>query len=447
MVKRFSPDVLDHDRTHRETLLGIAGRALDAVDPETSIQRVLSLSESGLRVGAHSVSMAGIDRCVVLGFGKAALGMGRGVVAQLSDLPMSGILISNEIGTVPPFEVLLAAHPIPDAKSVTAGRRLLEYAGSVGAKDLVIVLISGGGSALLTVPAAGLRLQDISVTNAALLRCGAPIAEVNTVRKHLSAVKGGQLARTLVEAGAIVTLVLSDVVGNPLDAIASGPMVVDRTSFADALKVLDLYDIRSDMPEAVLRHLDAGVRDEIAQKATAGSLFDDQVIVIIADAKTVADAAVDAATQAGCVASVVTSNLEGEASDVGRQIVKDAATLRPGEMSVYAGETTVTVRGSGVGGRNQELALAAAIELDGSDGLVILSLGTDGIDGMTPSAGAFGDGSTVSRGKSASLNAADHLIRNDSHTFLHAIGNTVNCGPTGTNVGDLIIVYRTRDRR
>lgn len=443
LVERFNPEVLRHDRERRETLLTIAARALDAVDPETSIKRMLLRKGSTLQVGDDEVSIAHLDRCLVLGFGKAAAGMGRGVAHQLAGLSMSGLLVSNAPGAAPPFDVLEAAHPIPDESSVIAGHRMLECARSAGARDLVVVLISGGGSALLTVPATGLGLLDISDTNATLLRCGAPIADVNAVRKHLSAVKGGRLAEALAGAGVVVTLVLSDVVGNSLDAIASGPMVADSTSFADALAVLDRFNIRDELPEVVLRHLSAGARGDISETPAGGSLFEDQVIAVIADAATAGDAAAEAATRKGHVAHLVTSTLEGEARDVARKIVRDAAALRRGEMFVYAGETTVTVRGSGLGGRNQELALAAAIALDGSDDIVVLSIGTDGIDGPTPAAGAFGDGTTVARGREVELDAADHLDRNDSHSFLRAIGDTVVCGPTGTNVGDLVVVYRS----
>ncbi len=445
-MKRFDAAVLTTDPARRTFLLDVGTAALAAVDPVASINRVVSRRGGGLAIGEGFLSLDGLGRCVVLGFGKASVGMGRAVAATLGDLPTTGILVTNEAGELAPFEVVAAGHPVPDERSVSAGHRVLEAAHGTGPRDLVIVLISGGGSALLTVPAAGLTLQDLAESNAALLRSGAPIAALNTVRKHLSAVKGGRLAAALSDAGAVVTLVLSDVVGNSLSTIASGPMVADRTTFDDALAVLEEYGVSAVVPPAVLHHLEAGSRGEISDTPVDGTVFDQQMIAIVGDARVAAEAASAYANESGRRARVVTSALEGEASDVARRIVGEACSLVSGELLVYAGETTVTVKGKGVGGRNQELALAASIEMDGDDGLVLMSLGTDGIDGMNPAAGAFADGSSVSRGLNLGLDARDSLERNDSHTYLSAIGDTVVCGPTGTNVGDIILVYRSGDR-
>ena len=432
---RFDPAVLGHDRARRETLLQIAARGLEAVAPGEAIRRVVARRGTELRVGDQSVDLSDFEHAVVIGFGKAAVGMGEAVVPLLAGRPATGGLVTNAVAPVESLEVLEGSHPVPDERSVSAGRRVLEHANSAGSGDLVVVLISGGGSALLALPGGNLSLGDLQETNSVLLRSGAAISEVNTVRKHLSAVKGGRLAAALSGAGAVVTLVISDVVGNALDAIASGPTVPDPTTFDDALAVLDRYDAVGAVPASVLAHLRAGVADVMPQASSDGGVFARQIIEVVADAGL-------AASAVGHRARVVTTTLEGEARFVARQIVDEATTLGKGEMLVYAGETTVTVTGEGTGGRNQELALAASIELAGRDEVIVLALGTDGIDGMTPVAGAFGDGSAVERGNRMGLDASDHLTRNDSYPFLEAIGDAVRCGPTGTNVGDLILVWR-----
>lgn len=444
-MKRFDRAVLAADPARRRFLLEAAAAALDAVDPGASVHRVMSRRGDDLLIADNVVSLGEVNRCVVLGFGKAGIGMGRAVAALLDGLPMVGVLVTNEAHETSSFDVIEAGHPVPDERSVFGGRQVLETAQGVGPGDLVIVLISGGGSSLLTVPAVGLGLADLAETNAVLLRSGAPIAALNTVRKHLSAVKGGRLAEVLADAGVIVTLILSDVVGSSLSTIASGPMVPDETSFDDALAVLDEYEVRDVVPSVVLRHLESGSRGDIADTPVDGTVFDRQVIAVVGDARVAAQAAAAHVTNAGHGARVVTSTLEGEARDVAHRIVAEARSLVPGEMLVYAGETTVTVRGAGVGGRNQELALAAAIEVEDDDGLVLLALGTDGIDGMNPAAGAFADGTSTARGERLGMDARDYLDRNDSHTYLSAIGDTVTCGPTGTNVGDIILVYRSGD--
>jgi glycerate 2-kinase len=426
----------------RSFLLDVAAAALDAVDPVQAVERAVAVEDQMMRVRDRSISLEDVDRCVVLGFGKASVGMGSAVATTLGTLPLTGVLVTNEAHDVPPFEVIEASHPVPDERSVFGGHRLLELAADVRSRDLVVVLISGGGSSLLTVPAPGLLLHDLSETNAVLLRSGAPIGALNTVRKHLSGIKGGRLAEAVAPAAAIVTLVLSDVVGNSLSTIASGPMVPDATSFADALAILAEFQVRDLVPRVVLRHLEAGSRGDIPETPPDGEVFKRQVLAIVGDASIAANAAVEFARASGHRSRVVTSTLEGEAREVASAIVAEAGSLEPGELLVYAGETTVTVRGDGVGGRNQELALAASIAMEGDDGLVLLSLGTDGIDGPNPAAGAFADGASVSRGAAAGLDPRAYLDRNDSHTFLSEIGNTVTCGPTGTNVGDLVVVYR-----
>ena len=422
----------------RLELLAAAEAALAAVRPEEAIARAVVREGATLRLGEHRVALGDHDRALVLGFGKAAVPMGRAALRLLDGLPVEGVLVSTAPEPVDGLEVVAGSHPAPDERSVEGGRRILHAARGAGPRDLAVVLVSGGGSSAIAVPADGLALDDLRATNELLLRSGAAIGELNTVRKHLSAVAGGWLGEALAGAGTIVTLVLSDVVGDPLDVIASGPTVPDPTTFADALAVLDRHGLRQAVPPAVREHLEAGRAGIVPETPKSGPAFERQLAVVVAGGAVAALAAAEAADRA----RVVTAELEGEAREVARELVGAAGA--PGETLVYAGETTVTVTGDGSGGRNQELALAASLELAGRDDVVVLALGTDGLDGTTESAGAFADGTAVARGHELGLDAAGHLARNDSHAFLAAIGDTVDSGPTGTNVGDLVLVRRTR---
>lgn len=441
-MSRFDLRVLDHDGDRRRTLLEVADRALAAVDPEAAVSEAVARVDDKLRVGGHSIDLDAFDRVVVIGFGKAAVPMGRAIGSLLADVPIGGILVTSDPAPAPQFDVVAGGHPIPNAGSVAGGRRALRIADRVDSGDLVLVLISGGGSALLAAPASRLDIGDIQEANAVLLRSGATIVELNTVRKHLSAVKGGRLAEALSRAGALVTLVVSDVIGNALDCIASGPTVPDPTTYEDALAVLDRYGVREQIPEIVVRHLTAGAEGLIADVAGDEPVFDRQVIDIVADARVAARSAASAVEGLGLTAVVATTELEGEARVVARRLIRDSFELPPDGVGIYAGETTVTVTGDGSGGRNQEVALAASIELAGRDDLILLSLDTDGIDGIVPVAGAFADGTAVQRGRVHGLDAIEHLNANDSYPFLDAIGDTLITGPTGTNVGDLVLVYR-----
>ena len=427
----------------RIDLLRIADAALGAIEPGAAILRAVTRDGPTLRIGSRALDLSAFDRAIVLGFGKAAVPMGRATVELLDGVASTGVLVTNAPEPVAALDVVEGGHPVPDGGSLAGGRRVLEIARTAGPRDLAVVLISGGGSALLAAPAAGLSLQDLHDTRALLLRSGADLDELHTVRKHLSAVKGGRLTEALGDAGAVVTLILPDVIGNPLDVIASGPTVPDPTTFGDALAVLDRYDLRDRVAGDVRAHLEAGAVGGLEDTPQGGSVFDRQVIELVADAGVAARAAFEAATTGGWMARVLTTELAGEARDVGKELAAAATALGLGEMVILAGETTVTVTGDGRGGRNQELALAASIALSGRGDIVVLSLGTDGIDGMSEAAGAFADGNAVATGADRGLDAADALSRNDSGTFLEAIGDAVICGPTGTNVGDLILVCRT----
>ncbi len=302
-------------------------------------------------------------------------------------------------------------------------------------------LISGGASALLSAPAEGLTLGDLQQANRALLDCGADIVETNTVRKHLSAIKGGRLA-VAVEHARLVTLVLSDIVGDPLDAIASGPTIPDPTTYEDALAVVDRYGLHDHLPEGVVGHLERGRAGQIPE--TPNQPHPRHEIEIVGSGVVAAEAAAAFIRSKGVRSRVVSTSHIGEARQAAVTAVRTPADA--GEVLVFAGETTVTVTGSGSGGRNQEAALAAAIEIDGRP-ITFLAGGTDGVDGPTDAAGGIVDGGTIGRGRALGLDAVTSLKDNDANTYLAATGDLVVTGPTGTNVADLWFVLNRELRQ
>jgi len=339
--------------------------------------------------------------------------------------------------------VVEAGHPVPDDAGVAGASDILDLVATLGERDLVVVLLSGGGSALLVSPADGVSLADKQAATGALLSCGATINEINAVRKHLSRIKGGQLAGLCAPAH-VVTLVLSDVIGDPLDVISSGPTVPDTSTFGDALAILDRYDLRGSVPDAVLTRLVDGAAGSIPETPKAGDeAFVRSHVQLIGTNRLALDAVAGAAKEAGYDPTILTSSLRGEA----REVAKVVASLTEGDSGdappralIFGGETTVTLGAdAGKGGRNQELALAAAIEIAERDDVVVTSIGTDGTDGPTDAAGGLVDGLTVERARSARLSPEQALVRHGSYDLLKAAGDLVVTGPTGTNVMDVAI--------
>jgi len=393
------------------------------------------MDERSLVVGDHRVPLPE-GRVIVLAIGKAAVGMAWGAADALAGTAVTGLAATPVPAPGPPGIVVVeGAHPIPNHRSVHAGARLLAAADDAGPDDLVIVLVSGGGSACAEAPSAGLTITDLARATGALLKSGATIEEVNTVRRSLSALKGGGLARAATPAR-LITLVLSDVVRNHLPTIAGGPTVPDPTGFAEALAVIEGRSLTADVGVSVMTHL----RAEPAAMPPPG----DHPVMVVADASIAAEGARAAAAGLGIPARVVDTAVTGEARDLGRRLAASVGDQRSPNMSIYAGETTVTITGDGSGGRNQEVALAAGIVLDGEPGSIIASLGTDGIDGPTPAAGGVADGGTVARGRAVGLDAPASLAANDSGTYLGAVGGLLVSGPTGTNVGDVMVAWRFR---
>lgn len=433
-------------RPLREHALAILRAALAAADARAAVVRALRVDGVRLTVaGAETIDLSSIDRVLLIGAGKAAAAMAAGALDVLGDRIAEGTITTKDGhgADLPRIEVWEAAHPVPDTRGMAGASDALRLARAAGPRDLVLCLLSGGASALWPAPVPGVSLTQLREVTDALLRSGATIHEINTVRKHLSRIGGGWLARAAAPAR-VVTLAISDVVGGALDVIASGPTVPDPTTYADALEVLRDRGIH--LPPAILAHLQAGddgERDETPKPYDAA--FERATAHVVAGGRDALAGAAREAERLGYVARIVAEDVEGEARSVGEQVAQLAMTA-VGEYAeaplalLLGGETTVTVLGSGRGGRNQELALAAAIELEGVDGVLAASIGTDGTDGPTDAAGAFADGGTVARGHAAGLDARDALRRNDAYPFLRAAGDLIVTGPTGTHVNDVVLV-------
>jgi hydroxypyruvate reductase len=420
--------------------------ALQAVDPAAAVKNYFVAHPEVVRQITDTPG-----RVLVVGAGKAGAPMAQAVAEIFGGrIDAGGVIVKyGHVGAMPlsRIEIAEAGHPVPDDAGLTATRRLADLLAQTTAQDAVICLISGGGSALLTLPAPGLTLADLQSTTQGLLAAGSTINEINTIRKHLSAIKGGGLAR-LAAPARVHTLILSDVVGDPLPIIASGPTAPDPSTFAEAWAVVSHYHLEQSLPQPVLDRLQAGRAGVIADTPKPGDpLFERVENVIIGSNRLAGWAAVQAAAQAGFNAHLLSSFIEGEAREVARVVAglakglaRDEATLpRPG-CWVLGGETTVTLKGNGVGGRNQELALAAAIALAGWPNALVVCLGTDGNDGPTNAAGAFADGDTVQRASALGLDAAAYLHNNDAYHFFAALDDLIITGPTNTNVNDLTFV-------
>jgi hydroxypyruvate reductase len=340
-----------------------------------------------------------------------------------------------------------AGHPVPDAAGLAGAEAILDQVRALAAQDLVLFLISGGGSALSPAPVPGVTLAEKQALTKALLACGADIREMNTIRKHLSRLKGGQLARAA-QPARVLSLILSDIVGDPLDAIASGPTAPDPTTYQDALGILDRYRLRGEVPASIRARLEAGARGEVPETPKPDDpLFARVTSVIVGSNIQALEAARAEAGRVGLAPMILSSSIEGETRDVARvhaaiarEIRSTGNPLPPPACVISGGETTVTLRGSGTGGRSQEFALAAALDIAGLSRVVILAGGTDGTDGPTDAAGAIVDGETCARAAALGLDPRAALQANDSYPFFRALGDLLVTGPTNTNVMDVRLV-------
>ena len=425
----------------REDARACLDAAVGAVEPTRLVTEVFE---------QHPETLAGTDPVHIVAVGKAAATMARAACAILGPRIAGGVIIAPTDPETPPpggLRAFRGGHPVPTGGSERGARVVAQLADELDKDDLLLCLLSGGGSALMTLPPSGVSLGDVCETTDLLLRAGATIEELNCVRKHLDLLKGGRLAQIAAPAR-ILALLLSDVLGDRPDVIASGPLSPDPTKFSDALAIVDRHPVRDRFPASALEYLESGARGAVPESPGPDALFFADVEVrIVGSNRMAAQAALQEAERRGYRTRLLTTTLSGKANEVGRmlaaqglEIVGGRGPIVPPACLIAAGETTVDVRGAGRGGRNQELVIGAALALHGSGPVLLASMGTDGIDGASHAAGAFADQTTIARAEALGLNAAAALAANDSTPFFEALDDLIVTGPTGTNVMDVQVV-------
>jgi len=404
-------------------ILRILGAALDAVDPFRAVQKYLPRLDDnvhGLAIGKAAIPM--MDALA----GQVRLSSGLAVTKFAPGLSRES------------YSVIEGGHPIPDARSLHAGERVLEFVSAIPESDTLVCLISGGGSALVTAPYAGISIEELQALTSHLLACGARIDEINTIRRHLDRVKGGGLVRAT--KARLLSLILSDVIGNPLEAIASGPTAPDPTTRDEAIEILKKYNLETQVSASVLQALKSSSETLKPQDPSFSRVQN----IIVGDNKLASQAALEQAQKEGIEGDVLGNALQGEAREAGirlaRQLHEETGKRSRPFCLIAGGETTVTIKGEGKGGRNQELALAALGELRELENVLLIALATDGDDGPTDAAGAVVMGESARRAETLGLTAADYLARNDAYPFFEALGDLIRTGPSGTNVNDLVFL-------
>jgi hydroxypyruvate reductase len=444
-------DGLENLRSHaRDIFL----HSLKPVDPYEAVKRFVRVKGDTLELGpsenpAAILGLAAYRRVLVVGAGKASAPMARALEDLLGPRISTG-LVNVKAGFTEPLgriELIEAEHPVPGGSGVDGTRRMIETLQEADERDLIFSVISGGGSALLPSPADDITLEEKQTVTRRLLECGAVIDEINAVRKHISTSKGGQMARAAYPA-TTVNLMLSDVVGDKLDVIASGPFTPDGSTFEQVLRIFKKYSLE-DIPPTVLAYIQAGVEGRVPETPKAGDpVFENVYNIVVGSNILACRAAEERARALGYNTLILSSMIEGETRDVAlvhvgiaKEILASGLPVKRPACVISGGETTVTMKGSGLGGRNMEFALAAAIHLENSPGpALILSGGTDGNDGPTDAAGAFADPTTVQRGKESGVQANEYLAANDSYHFFEKTGELLVTGPTKTNVMDVRLV-------
>lgn len=422
---------------------------LRAVAPGDAIKNFCQLDGDRLTVDGQLYDLSLFKKIFVLGAGKAGAAMAKALEEILAERVSAGIINVkyDHLAHLERVKIQEAGHPVPDQNGLDGARAIYQLAESADEETLVICLISGGGSALMPLPVEGVTLEDKQETTRILLACGATIHEINAIRKHLSVIKGGGLAKAVYPA-TLITLILSDVVGDDLDSIASGPCVPDSKTFADCSAILAKYSIEVKIPPSVLHHIKSGVAGKVEETPKAGQdFFKKTQNIIVASNFNALLQAKEKAEELGYNTLLLSSMLEGETRDVAanhiaivREIQMHGYPLKQPACILSGGETTVTIQGAGKGGRNQEFALAASIKLADMKNITVLCAGTDGSDGPTDAAGAFADSTTVQRAMLAGLDPQQYLHNNDSYHFFDILGDLYKTGPTNTNVMDLRIV-------
>jgi glycerate 2-kinase len=437
----------------RKSALAIFKAGLSAADPVQAVLRHVAVKDDVLLADGKKYPLGRYRRVVVVGAGKASASMALALERLLGKRITTGLINVKDghLAKLRRIELNECSHPMPDARGVAGAARIAELAREASADDLVICVISGGGSALLPLPADGVTLEEKQATTRLLLACGATIHEINALRKHISAIKGGQLAR-LAAPAAVLTLLLSDVIGDDPDVIGSGPTVPDSSTYARAHEILRRYDLLEQVPLVVRARIEAGMRGEVPETPKPGdAIFRRTQNLVVGSNRLAVDACAAKARELGFRTLILSTFVQGETRDVAsvhaaiaKEMLASGRPVKPPACVISGGETTVTLKGTGKGGRNQEFALAAAIELARLPDVLVLSGGTDGSDGPTDAAGALADGTTVARGEAEGVEAKDYLANNDSYTFFDRIGDLIRTGPTNTNVMDIRLVLAGR---
>jgi glycerate-2-kinase len=425
----------------REELLDILNSALEVIDPYKAVK--CKFENKKIVFEGETIDVSGFKNIFLIGFGKASVGMTQAVCDSINIT--KGVVVTNDPNNKVQSEKIVnivASHPIPDQNSINGANKVLEIVEKCGENDLLIVLISGGGSALLCKPR--VELDELQQTTDLLLKSGADINEINTVRKHLSFVKGGQLVKSV--RCKVVSFIISDIVGDPIEAIASGPTYPDSTTYNDAEKILKKYSLWEKLPSGVIRVIEDGVQGKLPETPKTGDpVFGNVFNFIVANNRVLCKAAEDEAKKLGYKTMLLTASLTGEAKDIGSFLVNKARSYVTDAKKIVfisGGETTVTVKGKGIGGRNQELVLSGVEGLDELD-MVFASFATDGIDGTSDAAGAVADGFTFNRAVEKNLDPDKYLRDNNSYEFFKRLDDLLITGPTGTNVMDIQVIIKT----
>ncbi|MFL6447262.1 MAG: glycerate kinase [Bryobacteraceae bacterium] len=433
-------------RLHRDAGL-ILKAAFDAAHAGNAVRRYLRKTRSSLRVAEVRYDLRNFDRVLFLGVGKAGVAMAA-AVAEIIGPELEGGLVLTKYGhggRLPKtLRLLQSAHPVPDRAGAEAASAVISFLRELNARDLLIVAVSGGASALLPAPVPPITLEQKGQATDMLLKAGADIFELNAVRKHLSLLKGGQLA-ALAYPARVVSLLLSDVIGDPLDVIGSGLTAPDTSTFADAIQVIRRYGLWDRIPRPVRARLEGGKEGQFPETPKPSDpMFDEVQNLVVGSSRLALAAAAHKAKSLGYKSSILSSTMQGETREVARvhaeilrEVRNNGSPLAAPACLLAGGETTVTVKGTGKGGRNQEFALAAAIAIDGLPDVLVASAGTDGTDGPTDAAGARADGGTARRAQALGYDLRGHLERNDSYAVFDALGDLIKTGPTGTNVMDV----------
>jgi glycerate 2-kinase len=432
----------------------IFSKALSAVDPSKILKDRIRIEKDRLWIRIEENSEKNFDlntfhKIFLVGTGKASNSMAKAVEEIFGDRMTKGV-VTTKYGHLLPLkktEIIEAGHPIPDQKGYEGAKKIQGLLKKSGPKDLVIFILSGGGSALLPFPADGIELKEKQEMTQLLLDCGADIKEINTIRKHISRMKGGWLTRWAYPS-TVIGFILSDVVGDQLDVIGSGPTVPDPSTFEEALEILKKYDLLNEIAPSIQKHLILGKEGKVEETPKPGDVVFERVYNSLIGSNILAlRAAEKEATSLGLNTLILSSSIEGETREASRfhtaiakEVISSGNPIPKPACILSGGETTVTIKGKGLGGRNQEFALAGALEISGIEKVVLLSGGTDGTDGPTDASGAMVDHTTVHRAKSMGLDPKAHLENNDAYPFFQKLGDLLITGPTHTNVMDVRIL-------